>query len=118
MGEIEREIIERRKEQVKNVVITDKDFEQFIYVNIAAQKWRTKWKKNKAPEEELKDILEEGNITVNESCEMADEEVEIKNGNVMRGGGADKNPTDTTDHAMKSKPSTTVSGNGKFVTDV
>ena len=101
----------------KNEVITDRDFEQFIYVNKAAQKWKTKWKKSKEPEEELKDILEEGNITVNESCEKLDENVEIENGNVMHGGSTNKNP-DTTD-AIKSKPpSTTVSGNGKFVTDV
>jgi len=116
--EIEREIIERRKEHVKNVVITDRDFEQFIYVNKAAQKWKTKWKKSKEPEEELKDILEEGNITVNESCEKLDENVEIENGNVMRDRvTANKNP-DTTDAIKTKPPSTTVSGNGKFVTDV
>ena len=89
------------------MVITDTDFEHFIYVNKAAQKWKTKWKKSKEPEEELKDILEEGNITVNESCEKLDENVEIENGNVMHGGSTNKNP-DTTD-AIKSKPpSTTV----------
>ena len=43
--EIEEEIKARRREHVKNVVITDNDFAQFIYVNRAAQKWKTKLKK-------------------------------------------------------------------------
>merc|ERR1719458_1137660 len=82
--EIENEILARRKAQVQATVITEKDFEQFIYVNRAAQKWKTKLKKNRKaveaePVEELKDILDEGNITtveeggnitVNQSYEM------------------------------------------------
>ena len=53
-----------------NTVITDKDFEQFIYVNRAAKKWKAKLKKNQPPQDELKDILDEGNITVNQSYEL------------------------------------------------
>merc|ERR1719222_177848 len=82
--EIENEILARRKAQVQGTVIAEKDFEQFIYVNRAAQKWKTKLKKNRKvetePVEELKDILDEGNITtvedgggnitVNQSYEM------------------------------------------------
>ena len=59
--EIENEILARRRAQVQATVITEKDFEQFIYVNRAAQKWKTKLKKNRKPveepEEELKDII-------------------------------------------------------------
>jgi hypothetical protein len=53
-----------------NTVITDKDFEQFIYVNRAAKKRKAKLKKNQPPQDELKDILDEGNITVNQSYEL------------------------------------------------
>jgi hypothetical protein len=104
--EIEREIVWRRKEQVRNVVITERDFEQFIFVNKAAQKWKTKLKKNKEPKEELKDILDEGNITVNQPTEETIEE--SKNGEILH------IVTDTEPLI----PATTVYDNGKFVTDV
>lgn len=110
--EIETEIIMRRKEQVKNVVITDKDFEQFVYVNRAAQKWKMKLKKNKVPEEELKDILDEGNITVNEIEEVPDE---TENGNVVK-VGTNSDPLICDKEFLV--PATTVYDNGKFVTDV
>lgn len=133
--EIENEILARRKAQVQATVITEKDFEQFIYVNRAAQKWKTKLKKNRKPMEmepveELKDILDEGNITtvedgggnitVNQSYEMdclmhrarvqqqeeqtRNGEVAQKHANAVTNGGADHQ--------------TTVNLNGKFVTDV
>ena len=131
--EIENEILARRKAQVQATVITEKDFEQFIYVNRAAQKWKTKLKKNRKPveepEEELKDILDEGNITnveeggnitVNQSYEMdclmhraRVQEEQSRNGEIsqkhstaqpLTNGGADRQ--------------TTVNLNGKFVTDV
>jgi len=133
--EIENEILARRKAQVQATVITEKDFEQFIYVNRAAQKWKTKLKKNRKPMEtepveELKDILDEGNITtvedgggnitVNQSYEMdclmhrarvQQQEEQTRNGEVVQkhsnavtNGGADHQ--------------TTVNLNGKFVTDV
>jgi len=134
--EIENEILARRKAQVQGTVITEKDFEQFIYVNRAAQKWKTKLKKNRKvevetePMEELKDILDEGNITtvedgggnitVNQSYEMdclmhrarvQQQEEQTRNGEVVQkhanavtNGGADHQ--------------TTVNLNGKFVTDV
>ena len=72
--EIETEIKDRRREQVKNTIITDKSYEQFIYVNRAANKWMKKveMKRNQTrqappsetliPEEEM---FAEGNVTVN-----------------------------------------------------
>ena len=55
--EIEREIVWRRKEAVRNTVITERDYEQFIFVSRAAQKWKSKLKKNR-PVEEVKDESE------------------------------------------------------------
>ena len=73
--EIEEEIKQRRKEQVKNTIITDKSYEQFIYVNRAANKWMKKVEKKRSqaqappppdtnipPEAEM---FAEGNVTVN-----------------------------------------------------
>jgi len=146
--EIENEILARRKAQVQATVITEKDFEQFIYVNRAAQKWKTKLKKNRKPMEtepveELKDILDEGNITtvedgggnitVNQSYEMdclmhrarvqQQEEHETRNGEVVQkhsaagagitNGGGDGGVTNG-----GADHQTTVNFNGKFVTDV
>jgi len=147
--EIENEILARRKAQVQGTVITEKDFEQFIYVNRAAQKWKTKLKKNRKvevetePMEELKDILDEGNITtvedgggnitVNQSYEMdclmhrarvqQQEEHETRNGEVVQkhsaaaagitNGGGDGGVTNG-----GADHQTTVNLNGKFVTDV
>ena len=72
--EIEAEIKERRREQVKNTIITDKSYEQFIYVNRAANKWMKKveMKRNQTrqapPSETLipeAEMFAEGNVTVN-----------------------------------------------------
>jgi len=73
--EIEAEIKQRRREQVKNTIITDKSYEQFIYVNRAANKWMKKVEKKRSlaqappppdtmipPEAEM---FAEGNVTVN-----------------------------------------------------
>ena len=134
--EIENEILARRRAQVQATVITEKDFEQFIYVNRAAQKWKTKLKKNRKPveepEEELKDILEEGNlttveenggnVTVNASYEMdclmqKARAQQSRNGEVVR-----KQNSQTAAHQVVTnggaEQQTTVNHNGKFVTDV
>jgi len=60
--ELEQEILARRREQIKNTIITDKSYEQFIYVNRAANKWKRKVEMKRNQE---KDILAEGNVTVN-----------------------------------------------------
>jgi len=61
--EIEEEILARRREQIKNTIITDKSYEQFIYVSRAANKWKKKVEKRKEAD---KKTLEEGNhVTVN-----------------------------------------------------
>ena len=135
--EIENEILARRKAQVQATVITEKDFEQFIYVNRAAQKWKTKLKKNRKPveveepEEELKDILDEGNITnveeggnitVNQSYEMdclmhraRVQEEQSRNGEISQKHSTAQPATLTNGGADRQ---TTVNLNGKFVTDV
>ena len=62
--EIEAEILARRREQIKNTIITDKSYEQFIYVSRAANKWKKKVAKRK--EEEKEKMLDEvNNVTVN-----------------------------------------------------
>ena len=137
--EIENEILARRKAQVQATVITEKDFEQFIYVNRAAQKWKTKLKKNRKaveaePVEELKDILDEGNITtveeggnitVNQSYEMdclmhraraQQEQEQSRNGEVVQKHSAQPAVTAVTNGGADHQ--TTVNLNGKFVTDV
>ena len=137
--EIENEILARRKAQVQATVITEKDFEQFIYVNRAAQKWKTKLKKNRKaveaePVEELKDILDEGNITtveeggnitVNQSYEMdclmhraraQQEQEQSRNGEVVQKHSAQPAVTPVTNGGADHQ--TTVNLNGKFVTDV
>jgi len=137
--EVENEIISRRKAQIEATVITEKDFEQFIYVNRAAQKWKTKLKKNRKvvePVEELKDILDEGNITtvedggggnitVNQSYEMdclmhrarvQQQEEEGRNGEVVQKHSAQPVAASITNGGADHQ--TTVNLNGKFVTDV
>jgi hypothetical protein len=123
--EIEQEIIQRRKEQINNVVITDNDFAQFIYVNRAANKWKSKLKKNREPQEELKDILDEGtiqenNIHVNESYELdclkhRQREQEKKNGDFVH-SDTDREPLIA--NGDFTNVQATVVHNGKFVTDV
>jgi len=100
--EIEKEIIWRRKEQIRNTIITDRDFEQFIFVNRAAQKWKAKIKK-KDPEENM---FDEGNVTVNVGFQLDTVQEEVNNGDV-----AHNEPTPNSDDG------TTVT-NGKIVTDV
>jgi len=63
--EIEQEILARRREQIKNTIITDKSYEQFIYVNRAANKWRKKVEKRKETERNLL-LNESGNVTIND----------------------------------------------------
>ena len=123
--ELEKEIIWRRKEAVKNVVITERDFEQFIFVNRAAQKWKTKLKKNKEVVESEKEVL---GIIV-DSGPVTDKDV------VTKSDEADEsdNMTDINDievplvvpedvpllsHGELRVPPTTVYDDGRFVTDV
>ena len=134
--EIENEILARRRAQVQATVITEKDFEQFIYVNRAAQKWKTKLKKNRKPveepEEELKDILEEGNlttveenggnVTVNASYEMdclmqRARAQQSRNGEVVRKQNSQAAARQVVTNGG-AEQQTTVNHNGKFVTDV
>ena len=134
--EIENEILARRRAQVQATVITEKDFEQFIYVNRAAQKWKTKLKKNRKPveepEEELKDILEEGNlttveenggnVTVNASYEMdclmqRARAQQSRNGEVVRKQNSQTAAQQVVTNGG-AEQQTTVNHNGKFVTDV
>ena len=69
-SQVEEGIILRRKEQVRNIVITERDFEQFIFVNRAAQKWKLKLKKNQDQAEELKDILNKTDFLVNNQTQL------------------------------------------------
>ena len=136
--EIENEILARRRAQVQATVITEKDFEQFIYVNRAAQKWKTKLKKNRKPveveepEEELKDILEEGNlttveenggnVTVNASYEMdclmqRARAQQSRNGEVVWKQNSQTAAQQVVTNGG-AEQQTTVNHNGKFVTDV
>ena len=135
--EIENEILARRRAQVQATVITEKDFEQFIYVNRAAQKWKTKLKKNRKPleepEEELKDILEEGNlttveenngnVTVNASYEMdclmqRAQAQQSRNGEVVGKQNSEAAAAQQVVTNGGAEQQTTVNHNGKFVTDV
>ena len=70
--EIEAEIKERRREQIKNTIITDKSYEQFILVSRAAAKWKKKIEmKRSLVEAPLESVIPEaamfaeGNVTVN-----------------------------------------------------
>ena len=116
--EIEREIIWRRKEQVRNVVITDRDFEQFIFVNKAAQKWISKLKKREVEvEKEVKDILDEGNITVDRpNLAEEEEQPDKKNAETIPHLAPSSSPLLSDPHLIV--PPTTVYDDGKFVTDV
>ena len=61
--EIEEEILARRREQIKNTIITDKSYEQFIYVSRAANKWKRKVEKRKEADQKMLD--ENNHVTVN-----------------------------------------------------
>ena len=71
--EIEAEILARRQEQIRNTIITDKSYEQFIYVSRAANKWMKKIEKKRSqaqdsPPETMipeAEMFAEGNVTVN-----------------------------------------------------
>merc|ERR1711878_49204 len=70
--EIEAEIKERRREQIKNTIITDKSYEQFILVSRAAAKWKKKIEMKRSlveapPEPVIPEaaMFAEGNVTVN-----------------------------------------------------
>ena len=140
--ELEKEIIWRRKEQVKNVVITDRDFEQFIFVSRAAQKWKTKLKKNKVPTEAVEEEVLEAAKSVEAKKEPGGEvEDSDKNStkqsesmdNLIQSEKKDANEHDNdiddiplvipddvpllSDPDLKVPP-TTVYDDGKFVTDV
>jgi len=140
--ELEKEIIWRRKEQVKNVVITDRDFEQFIFVSRAAQKWKTKLKKNKVPTEAVEEeVLEaaksveakkEPGGEVEDSDKKSTKQSESMD-NLIQSEKKDANEHDNdiddiplvipddvpllSDPDLKVPP-TTVYDDGKFVTDV
>ena len=139
--ELEKEIIWRRKEQVKNVVITDRDFEQFIFVNRAAQKWKTKLKKNKVSTEAVEgenDILEAAKSVETKEPEENSDKMSIKlsesRDNLIEN---EKNNYNDNEHDIDNDiplvipddvpllsdrdlkvPPTTVYDDGKFVTDV
>jgi len=138
--ELEKEIIWRRKEQVKNVVITDRDFEQFIFVSRAAQKWKTKLKKNKVPTEAVEEeVLEAAkSVEAKESGEVEDSDKKSTKqsesiDNLIESDKKDANEHDNdiddiplvipddvpllSDPDLKVPP-TTVYDDGKFVTDV
>ena len=118
---------------MKNVVITERDFEQFIFVNRAAQKWKTKLKKNKEVVESEKDVsgadAKENNSFIVEPEPVTDKDV------VTKSDEADEsdNMTDINDievplvvpedvpllsHGELRVPPTTVYDDGRFVTDV
>ena len=128
---------------MKNVVITDRDFEQFIFVNRAAQKWKTKLKKNKVSTEAVQgenDILEETKSVETKEPDEAEnlDKMSIKvsesRDNLIE---SEKNNYNDNDHDIDNDiplvipddvpllsdrdlkvPPTTVYDDGKFVTDV
>ena len=105
--EIENEIIWRRKEQIRNTIITDKDFEQFIYVNRAAQKWKMKIKKKV----QNQDMFEEGNVTINVGFQLDTVQEEAYNGDVVH----EENENVTNGNEIKEENDIK---NEKIVTDV
>ena len=134
--ELEKEIIWRRKEQVKNVVITDRDFEQFIFVSRAAQKWKTKLKKNKVPTEAVEEEtleaakkepgeVEDSDKKSTKQSESIDNLIESEKNNASEHDNDIDDiplvvPDDVpllSDRDLKVPP-TTVYDDGKFVTDV
>jgi len=110
--EIEQEIIERRKEQVRNTIITDKSYEQFIYVNRAASKWKKKVEMKRMANNGVtneKNMFAEGNVTVNVAFEM--EETDAADS--LQANSKDNlvNGVSTSDKGNRIE-------NGKMVTDV
>ena len=126
---------------MKNVVITDRDFEQFIFVNRAAQKWKTKLKKNKfsteAVEEE-NEILEACTSVETKEADEAEnsDKMSIKSAE-SRVNLIESEKNNVNEHEIDNDipliipddvpllsdrdfkvPPTTVYDDGKFVTDV
>ena len=113
---------------MRNTVITERDFDQFIFVNKAAQKWKSKLRKKPTDKEEIlkdtlddeeeklntvdeKDILDEGNISV-----VAELYVEaVTNGDILL---LVPNVEPLLSDMGLSVPASTVYDNGKLVTDV
>ena len=123
--ELEKEIIWRRKEAVKNVVITERDFEQFIFVNRAAQKWKTKLKKNKEVVESEKEVLgiivDSGPVTdkdVITKSDEADESDNMTDINDIEVPLVVPEDVPLLSHGELRVPPTTVYDDGRFVTDV
>ena len=123
--ELEKEIIWRRKEAVKNVVITERDFEQFIFVNRAAQKWKTKLKKNKEVVESEKEvsgvIVDSGPVTdkdVVTKSDEADESDNMTDINDIEVPLVVPEDVPLLSHGELRVPPTTVYDDGRFVTDV
>ena len=86
-AEIEEEIKARRREQVKNTIVTDKSYEQFIYVNRAAAKWKKKVEMKRVNQETSeKKMFAEGNVTVNVGYGLDTvEEESVNNKNSIKG---------------------------------
>jgi len=105
--EMENEIIWKRKEQIRNTIITDKDFEQFIYVNKAAEKWKMKIKKKV----QNQDMFEEGNVTINVGFQLDTVQEEAYNGDVVH----EENENVTNGNEIKEENDIK---NEKIVTDV
>ena len=95
--------MEKKRTNPKYDYIRDRDFEQIIFVNKAAQKWKAKIKKKEPAAEG--NIFDEGNVTVNVGFQLDTVQEEVTNGDVTHAdrikNGADDNET-----------------NGKIVTDV
>jgi len=129
--EIETEIKDRRREQVKNTIITDKSYEQFIYVNRAANKWMKKveMKRNQTrqappsetliPEEEM---FAEGNVTVNVGYNGLDTVAEETQETFSRDSESrmvpDYNKINENGKKSRSQENGNRVQNGKMVTDV
>lgn len=105
-AQIEEEILARRREQIKNTIITDKSYEQFIYVNRAANKWKRKVEMKRNQE---KDILAEGNVTVNVGYGLD---------TVHEERSLTRNGTDWSSVDGKTQSNGNRIENGKMVTDV
>ena len=86
-AEIEEEIKARRREQVKNTIVTDKSYEQFIYVNRAAAKWKKKVEMKRVNQETSeKKMFAEGNVTVNVGYGLDTvQEESVNNKNIIKG---------------------------------
>jgi len=113
-AEIEEEIKARRREQVKNTIVTDKSYEQFIYVNRAAAKWKKKVEMKRVNQETSeKKMFAEGNVTVNVGYGLDTvEEESVNNKNIIKDcSKRQTNGVSNHDHYNRIE-------NGKMMTDV